>query len=188
MAIVQAVITAGGTGSRLKSEVGATPKILVQLGGKSLLERHFANLENWGIEKVLLLLGNGSEEILEFLDGIKNRFKLQIEHSTESKPLGTGGSIYAAKALLDESFLFFHGDLFINMPAKSLIRLWENDADFALFVHQTDHPEDSDLVELNGKTIKKFITKKCLINAEIKLIYLQHQYHYRYHLPHCLPR
>jgi len=159
MEIAQAVITAGGTGSRLQSKIGATPKILVQLGGVSLLERHFSNLEKWGIKKVLLLLGNGSEEILEFIDQIKNRFRFQIEYSIERTPLGTGGSIFAAKALLDESFLFFHGDLFINMPAKSLVKLWENDPEFAIFVHPTDHPEDSDLVEFDGKTITKFVTK-----------------------------
>jgi mannose-1-phosphate guanylyltransferase/phosphomannomutase len=159
MAIVQAVISAGGTGSRLKSEIGATPKILVQLGGISLLERHLANLEKWGFEKVLLLLGNGSEQILDFLDEIKHSYRLRVQYSVEGKPLGTGGSIYAAEPLLDESFLFFHGDLFINMPAKSLFRLWEDEVDFALFVHKTDHPEDSDLVETVGKNIQRFVTK-----------------------------
>jgi D-glycero-D-manno-heptose 1,7-bisphosphate phosphatase len=39
------------------------------------------------------------------------------------------------------------------------VRLWGNDADFALFVHPTDHPQDSDLVEFDDKTIRKFITK-----------------------------
>ena len=159
MQINQAVISAGGLGTRLKSEIGNLPKILVSLGGKSLLERHLENLDAWGIEKVLLLLGEGHEVVLEFLKSVSMNFEVDIQFVVEKKPLGTGGALIAAVELLEDKFIFIHGDLFINMPLRNVEKLWKSDADFALFVHQTSHPEDSDLIEFDNEHIQRFITK-----------------------------
>lgn len=160
MKIRQAVISAGGVGTRLSSEIGNLPKILAELCGKNLLERHLENLELWGFERVLLLLGHGSDEVIKAVEKIRDKFHLEIQISKEEEPLGTGGALIAAEKYLDESFLYLHGDLFVNMPKTHLARIWEEqNIDFGIFVHVTNHPQDSDLVDFMDSRIVEFKTK-----------------------------
>jgi mannose-1-phosphate guanylyltransferase/phosphomannomutase len=157
--VTQAVISAGGVGTRLRTITGDFPKILAKVGKKTLLERHLENLDSWGIEECLLLLGHNSNIIEDYLRKVQDRYQVSVLISNEEEPLGTGGSILNAFDELQDSFIYFHGDLFVNLPRQTLESLCDQNTDFSLFVHETSHPEDSDLVEFVGERITKFITK-----------------------------
>jgi len=110
----QAVILCGGAGTRLTQKGILTPKCLLEIGGVTILERQIVALEKSGIDKVLLLLGNGSDTILENLDNWKNKYNLRIDSIKESSPLGTAGALFNALEFLEEKFLFLYGDLLLD--------------------------------------------------------------------------
>ena len=157
--VTQAVISAGGKGTRLNEVINNLPKILAVVGGITLLERHLENLDSWEIEECVLLLGHDAGMVEDFLSEIQGRFKVKVSTLKEEEPLGTGGAIINAFNNLQDSFIYFHGDLFINLPKENLRSLYEPNADFTLFVHTTNHPEDSDLVEFDSERITRFLAK-----------------------------
>ena len=69
--IKQAVIIAGGSGSRLVGGGINTPKPLLKVGGKSIIEWQIINLEREGISEIIFLLGQKAEEITKKIKGSK---------------------------------------------------------------------------------------------------------------------
>ncbi|WP_075780558.1 HAD-IIIA family hydrolase [Marinitoga sp. 1137] len=112
--IKQAVILAGGLGTRLKSVVRDIPKPMALIGDKPFLEHQVNILKENGFEKVLLLTGYKSEIIEDyFKDG--KEFGIKIEYSKEQEPLGTGGAVFNAWKKLDEKFILLNGDTFFDI-------------------------------------------------------------------------
>jgi histidinol-phosphate phosphatase family protein len=166
--VKQAVISAGGKGTRLNEVINNLPKILAVVGGITLLERHLENLDSWEIEECVLLLGHDAGMVEDFLSEIQGRYKVKVSTLKEEEPLGTGGAIINAFNELHDSFIYFHGDLFINLPKDNFRLLFDPIADFALFVHSTNHPEDSDLVEFDVEKIIRFLTKPHTVPLSVK--------------------
>src|SRR5579863_2096343 len=106
---MQAVILAGGLGTRLRPITERIPKPMVEVGGRPFLEYIIQHLQKYDFRKVLVLLSYLGEHIQEhFGDG--SRFGVDIEYSWEPSPLGTAGAIRNAKDLLDAEFLVIYGD------------------------------------------------------------------------------
>ncbi|HRZ37108.1 MAG TPA: nucleotidyltransferase family protein, partial [Candidatus Paceibacterota bacterium] len=145
----QAVILAGGKGTRLRSVLGDLPKPLIPIGGKPLLEHHFELCRAHGFERVLVLAGHRAERIQAHC-GDGSRWGLRIECEVEREPLGTAGAVLAAFSRLPERFLVLYGDEMLNVD---LDRMWrahlEAGAAATLLLHPNDHPLDSDLVDVD---------------------------------------
>ncbi len=148
----QAVILCGGAGSRLTQKGIFTPKCLLEVDGKTILERQIKVLENSGVEEILLLLGNGSDAIIESVKRWKKNYKLRIETNVESFPLGTAGALFNALDLLEEKFIFIYGDLLLDADFT------ENFAEFdarspsvGVLYRASDHMFDSDLLRIDEK-------------------------------------
>jgi len=117
---MQAVILAGGKGTRLRPLTYQIPKPMVPIHGKPLLQHQLELIKSFGIDKVLLLvsyLGNQIEEY--FGDG--SRLGLKIEYSYEESPLGTGGALKNAEDKLATEFLLLNGDTFLPIDYRKLI-------------------------------------------------------------------
>jgi histidinol-phosphate phosphatase family protein len=144
---MQAVIIAGGKGTRLVSRTGALPKTLVPVGGKPLVEHQICLAAKHGFLDVVLLLGYGSDEVRELV-GNGSRWGVTVRSIVESRPLGSAGAVMAALPHLDSRFVVIYGDTILNVD---LSRFWDtharSGADLSMFVHPNDHPADSDLVE-----------------------------------------
>ena len=109
---MQVVILAGGLGTRLGELTRETPKPLVSVAGRPFLERQVEFLAAQGFRRFLLLSGYLGERIeAHFGDG--RRFGVDVEHSREPQPLGTGGGVRRALARLEERFLLLYGDSFL---------------------------------------------------------------------------
>ncbi len=103
-------ILAGGLGTRLGALAASLPKPMIDIGGRPYLERVIASFARCGLRDIVLLTGHRSEVIEEhFGDG--GRFGVHIAYSRESEPLGTGGAVREARALLGERFLLTYGDV-----------------------------------------------------------------------------
>src|SRR5450432_2485472 len=101
---MQAVILAGGLGTRLWPLTKTVPKPMVPVAGAPYLEHQLRLLEKQGIRDILLLTGYLGEQIEEhFGDG--SRLGLRIAYSREETPVGTGGALRLAQGLLADSFL-----------------------------------------------------------------------------------
>lgn len=142
----QAVIIAGGKGTRLKAITGDRPKALAEVGGRPLLEHQLRLCARHGVEDVVLLLGYGADQITDFV-GDGSRFGVKARYFVEETPLGTAGAVLAAKADLAPRFLVLYADTMMDID---LGRLWSHherrDNDITILVHPNDHPFDSDLV------------------------------------------
>jgi D-glycero-D-manno-heptose 1,7-bisphosphate phosphatase len=116
---VQVVILAGGLGTRLGGLTRETPKPLISVAGRPFLERQVEFLAAQGFHQFLLLSGFLGERIeAHFGDG--RRFGVQVEHSREPQPLGTGGGVRRALARLEDRFLLLYGDSFLPIAYARL--------------------------------------------------------------------
>lgn len=90
----EAIVLAGGLGTRLKDILPDIPKCMAPVNGKPFLSYVLSYLEMQGIEKVILSVGYLKDHIISYFG---NKYKtLSIEYSIENEPLGTGGAIKLA--------------------------------------------------------------------------------------------
>jgi len=119
---MKALILAGGLGKRLRPYTDETPKPLIKVAGKPILEHQIIWLKKQGVEEFIILVGYKREKILEYF-GDGNRLGVKIEYSIEEEPLGTGGAIKNAKEYLENisSFLVLNGDILTDLRILPLI-------------------------------------------------------------------
>ena len=143
----QAVIMAGGTGTRLRSVTGdELPKPMAPVAGKPILQWQVENLRHNGIRKIILVVGYLGHVIRDyFQDGSK--FGVEISYFTEETPLGTAGALPLLADRLEDSFLLAFGDVIFDVDLQRMERFHlSHRAEATLFVHPNTHPFDSDLV------------------------------------------
>lgn len=143
---MQAVIMAGGKGTRLAAVTRNIPKPMVPIEGKPLLEYQIANLKESGVDNIILIVGHLGDVIRNhFKDG--SEFGVKINYFTEEEPLGTAGALTKIKDQLDDTFYLIFGDLFININYNRFLAFHnEHDAFITLFAHPNSHPYDSDII------------------------------------------
>lgn len=117
----QAIILAGGRGTRLKSLTRHTPKPLLDVGGRPFLAYLLDELRRYGIDEVVVLVGPSDKPFLQSL-GDGSRFGLTLRYVTEPEEAGTGGALHHARDLLDDSFFLLNGDSWFDI---NLLRLTE---------------------------------------------------------------
>src|SRR5579863_7629728 len=103
------VIVAGGRGARLASVIGDSPKVLVPVGGKPVLQHQLELAAAAGIEEVSIFAGHLAEKIHDFV-GDGSRFGLKVRIYTENEPLGNAGAVLQSLDLLPEHFFVVYGD------------------------------------------------------------------------------
>jgi MurNAc alpha-1-phosphate uridylyltransferase len=115
------MILAAGRGERLRPLTDETPKSLVEVGGRSLLERHLDHVKAAGIETVVINLGWLGDRIVERV-GSGRRHGLEVIYSQEGDNiLETGGGIFKALPTLgDEPFVVINADIFTDMPVPEV--------------------------------------------------------------------
>ena len=145
----QAVILAGGKGTRLASVLKGLPKPLVDVCGKPLLLHQLELLCAHGFTDAIVMVNHRADAIREWLVGLD--LPISVRLIDDGEPRGTAGAVLAALDELEPEFLVMYGD---TMLAVDLTRFWAwhravPGADISLFLHPNDHPHDSDLVEVD---------------------------------------
>src|SRR6202043_3757295 len=105
----QAVILAGGKGTRLQTRLKGLPKPLIDIGGIPLLERQILLCKRYEISRILILVNHAAEQIVEFCAARKN-WGLQVECRNEGEARGTAGAVLGDFDRLDDEFLVLYGD------------------------------------------------------------------------------
>lgn len=119
--ISEAIILAGGLGTRLKAMVADMPKPMIGVNGRPFLEYQIDYLKNQDIKKVILCVSYLKEQIIDYF-GDGRKFGINIEYAVEKEPLGTGGAIKNAAIRMDlaDHFLVLNGDTFVSWERKNL--------------------------------------------------------------------
>lgn len=119
-ASIQAVILAGGLGTRMRPLTEKIPKPMLPVRGRPFLHHQIALLKSHGIRKILLLVAHLGQEIEHFFTN-GSGLGVEIEYSYEPSPLGTGGALKNAEARLDPEFVLLNGDTYLDIDYRALI-------------------------------------------------------------------
>ncbi len=112
---MEAIVLAGGMGTRLRSAVPDLPKPMAPIGGKPFLEYLLVQLLRWNIKDIVLSIGYKGKVIREYF-GDGRRWGLRLRYSTEDEPLGTGGAIReASRLLVSNHFWALNGDSYLDL-------------------------------------------------------------------------
>ncbi|MDP8245314.1 MAG: nucleotidyltransferase family protein [Candidatus Hinthialibacter antarcticus] len=123
---IDAVILAGGEGTRLKSVVSDRPKPMALVKGRPFMEWLLLGLRKQGVERFVICTHHLNEIIIDhFGDG--SVWDVEIVYSHELSPLGTGGAIaLAAQKVKSNEMLALNGDSFCEFDLSKLIRFHQN--------------------------------------------------------------
>ena len=109
---MQAIILAGGLGTRLRSVVSDRPKPMALVEGKPFLEYVLQGLKKSGIDDIIFAVGYKGGMVEEYF-GDGARFGIRARYAYEEELLGTAGAIKnAGKYVTDEQFFVLNGDTF----------------------------------------------------------------------------
>ncbi len=118
---MEAIILAGGKGTRLKPYTTSFPKPLMPIGDKPILEIVINKLRDSGINKITITVGHLAELIQAYF-GNGEKFGVKISYSKEEKPLGTAGPINLIKKSISDSFILMNGDVLTDINLESLLK------------------------------------------------------------------
>lgn len=110
---IPVVIMAGGKGTRLKPLTNVLPKPLIPLGEKTILEIIMDNFIDVGCNSFYMSVNYKAEMIKHYFEHLNNS-NYKIEYFTESKPLGTAGSLYMLKNKINKAFFVSNCDIIID--------------------------------------------------------------------------
>lgn len=165
---MEAIVLAGGLGTRLREIVPDLPKPMAPVAGRPFLEILLAMLARKGFTRVVLSLGFMSEKIIKHFG--ESYAGIDLVYEVESQPLGTGGAIRAALArcVTDHVFIF-NGDTYLDIEADALERLWQASRHPVIVVRDVPDTARFGRVEMQEGRISAFREKGMsgsgLINA-----------------------
>lgn len=157
---INAVIMAGGKGTRLGNLVHEIPKPMVKLDNKSILERQIDTLKASNIKNITIVVGYLGDVIKNyFKDG--SSFGVNIDYIEETEPLGSSGSLYYLKDKMHDDLILLFGDLIEDIDFEKMVNFHKsNNALITLFSHPNSHPFDSDLLIVDENNIVKGMDSK----------------------------
>ena len=167
---LRAVVMAGGMGTRLGDLTAETPKPMLPVGDRPLLERIVEQLREAGIRHVNLTTHYHADVIAEhFGDG--SQHGVEIEYVSEQRPLGTAGALGLVEG--DGPILVMNGDILTGVDFRAMHRFHDDHkADMTVAVRPYELRIPYGLVELDGSSISG-VTEKPLVRGFVNAgIYL----------------
>lgn len=150
---MQALILAGGLGTRLRPLTDELPKCMVAADGKPFLEHQLRLLASRNVRDIVLSLGHLGERVLEHF-GNGHRFGVNLSYVWErEQPLGTGGAIRNAEALLRPEFFVTYGDSYLLLDYGDIMRRFRQSNALGMMVvyRNEDRLEPSNVVVRDGR-------------------------------------
>lgn len=121
---MEAVILAGGKGTRLRSIVSDRPKVLAPVGGVPFLHILLKHLAGKGFHRIVISVGYMADQVIQT---VGQRFAdMEICCVRENKPLGTGGGLrLALESCRNDHVFVMNGDTFLDLDFSEAERLWQ---------------------------------------------------------------
>ncbi len=171
----EAIILAGGLGTRLSHIVTDVPKPMAPINGNPFLKYLLDYLQQEGFRKVILSVGYKHEAISGYFG---NSYQsLELDYAVEESPLGTGGAIRLALRKCHNSQVFiFNGDTFFRIKTDELEKFHQQkNAEITLALKKVDNPDRFGTVILDEHSIvqsfeEKATKNEALINGGVYLL------------------
>ena len=160
------VILAGGLGKRLKSVTGGSQKVLAQINGKPFISVLIDYIAAQGGRRFILCTGHDADHVEATLKDAHP--SLSLVFSREKEPLGTGGAIKQAAALVQtDAFLAMNGDCFCVVDYNQMIAFYrQSKAKATIAVTQMEDAREYGTIETDAhKNILAFKEKQPVLQA-----------------------
>ena len=169
---LQALIMAGGRGTRLSPLTDSLPKPMLPIGDKPLMEILIEQLRESQITKVNVSVFHEPQKITSHF-GNGDEFGVDIKYVTEERPLGTAGSLKQMDTI-QEPILVINGDILTQVNFKSMADFHQDHkCEMTVAVIKSTFEVPYGVIETTGETVNKLIEKPCIeyfINAGIYII------------------
>lgn len=173
--VKKAYLLVGGEGTRLRPLTLKTPKALIQVKGKPMIEHIIDHLAGHGIEEFYLSVGYLREKIMDYF-GDGSSKGVGIEYVVEEERLGTAGGLNLAKDQLTERFVMMNGDVLSRVDLGALEKFHEKMGGLgSLTLREVPDARTYGAMEMDGDKILDFVEKSenppsNLINAGFYLL------------------
>jgi D-glycero-alpha-D-manno-heptose 1-phosphate guanylyltransferase len=159
MHINEAIILAGGAGTRLRSVVADLPKPMADVAGRPFLSYQVDYLATAGVKHIVLSVGYLRERIMEWF-GDQYR-GIRISYSVEEEPLGTGGAIRESfTKVAGDNVLALNGDTWFPVTLSSMVNAHnENGCDLTMALKLMHGFERYGTVSFSEKSVTGFFEK-----------------------------
>ena len=153
---MKAIILAAGRGQRMRHLTDDTPKVLLPVNGKPLIQYHIEALKLAGIHEIVINLAYHGEQIQQRLGGGEN-FGVRIDYSPEPPgALETAGGIYRALPLLGkEPFIVVNGDVWTSYSFISLLKQPTTRGAHLVLVRNPEHHPQGDFALQNNQVMNE---------------------------------
>ncbi|MGA1974647.1 MAG: nucleotidyltransferase family protein [Conexivisphaerales archaeon] len=121
---MQAVILAGGLGTRLRPYTFFAPKPMLPLGDRPLMEHIIAQLSKTGIEDIIITVSYLRKTIENYF-GEGDDMGVHIQYVRTAKPMGTAGQLKTVEPLVKGSFVVLYGDSLVEADIGKMIEFHE---------------------------------------------------------------
>jgi dTDP-glucose pyrophosphorylase len=155
-----ALLMAGGEGKRLRPLTETTPKPLLKVGGKPIIEYNIDSLARVGVNNINLSINYLGDQIVDYFGNGSNK-DINIKYVREEKPLGTIGSILLVDNFKYDDIIVMNSDLLTNIDFTDFFKTYkDSNADMAVAAtsYQVDIPYA--VLEVNEINIVKSLTEK----------------------------
>ena len=169
---VDAVLMAGGKGERLRPLTEKTPKPLLPVGNKAIIDHNVDRLISYGINHISVTVNYLKEQIEEHYKEPRNGVKVQTVR--EPKYLGTIGSVKFVKEFYNDTILVMNSDLFTNIDYEDFfLHFQQHDAEMSVAAIPYNVSIPYGILDLDGRNIQGLLEKpkyNYYANAGIYLI------------------
>lgn len=169
---IDAVLMAGGKGERLRPLTEKTPKPLLPVGDKAIIDHNIDRLISYGVQHISVTVNYLKEQIEEHF--LEPHNGVQVQTVREPKFLGTIGSIKFVKEFYNDTVLVMNSDLFTNINYEDFyLHFKEHDAEMSVAAVPYTVSVPYGIFDLNGRDIQGLIEKPTYnyyANAGIYLI------------------
>ncbi|MES2677064.1 MAG: D-glycero-beta-D-manno-heptose 1,7-bisphosphate 7-phosphatase [Pseudomonadota bacterium] len=174
---MQAIILAGGFGTRLQSIVKDVPKPMADINGLPFLSYLFTYLKNHNITDVVLSVGYLHQKIIDYFGN--SYLGINIKYAIETEPLGTGGAILNSLKFIDQNqpVIILNGDTFLQIDYQKLSDFHEQkESDLTIVLRHLEDCSRYGSVTIDDKNSivnfseKNLTTKSGYINGGIYVI------------------
>ena len=167
---MQAIILAGGKGTRLHPYTKNIPKPLLPVGDYPIIEIIIKQLSKHGFNSIILAVGHMHHLFNAFFEENEKKYGLDISFSIEDKPLGTAGVLSNCIDSVQDDFLLMNGDILTTLDYNAFFKHHaEMQNDFTIAVHERNVDIDYGVLEFDDQNILKKYNEKPKFTYEVSM-------------------
>ena len=158
----KALLLAGGLGTRLRPITETTPKCLVPIAGRPILEYWYDALENARVRDVLLNTHHHAPQVREHIASTNATRRLVVTEAYEPELLGSAGTVHANRDWADDAddVLIIYADNLSDIDLGALLAFHRNHNDpMTMMLFRTAYPRQCGIATLEGDRVVDFVEK-----------------------------